>query len=47
MANTKKPEVTKEQIEHANSLWINFTVWMKWGVIAIVISLALMALFLV
>ena len=46
MANTKKPEVTKAQIDQATSLWHSFTRWSKWGVIAIIISLALMALFL-
>lgn len=47
MANAKKPEVTKEEIEHAETLWKNFTVWAKWGVIATMALLALMALTLV
>jgi len=47
MANAKKPEVTKEEIEHAAALWKNFTVWAKWGVIATMALLALMALTLV
>jgi len=36
MANTKKPEVTKAQIDRASSLWDNFTHWSKWCVIAII-----------
>ena len=47
MANAKKPEVTKEELEHAQSLWIDFTAWMKWSVIAVIICLALMAVTLV
>jgi len=47
MANAKKPEVTKEEIEHATTLWKNFTVWTKWGVISVVAILALMAVALV
>ncbi len=47
MANTQKPKVTKKEIEHAHSLWANFTVWMKWGVISAVVVLGIMALALV
>lgn len=47
MANAKKPEVTKQEIEQARSLWDNFTVWMKWGVVSIVALLGLMAITLV
>ena len=47
MANAQKPEATKEAIENANNLWTRFTVSMKWGVIAVVLCLALMAVTLV
>jgi len=47
MANAQKPEVTKEQVEHAQNLWHNFTKSTKWSVIAVIICLALMALLLV
>lgn len=47
MANAQKPEVAKEELEKAHSLWLGFTSWMKWGIISTVIILALMALTLV
>ena len=47
MGTAQKPNVTKEEIEQAQTLWVNFTELMKWGVIAVIIVLALMATFLV
>jgi len=47
MANTTKPTVDKKELENAQNLWHTFTKWSKWGTIAIVIALALMALFLI
>lgn len=47
MGQTQKPEVTKAEIEGAQTLWNNFTELLKWSVIAIIIVLALMAAFLV
>lgn len=46
MASSQKPEVTPEEIRHARDLWHGFTEFMKWGVIAVIASLVLMALFL-
>lgn len=47
MANTQKPEVSPEALNEAKSLWHNFIVASKWGIILIVILLILMAIFLV
>lgn len=46
MAETKKPNVTKAEIENSQALWTSFTEFMKWGVIAVIVVLALMAAFL-
>lgn len=47
MANAQKPEVTKEEIQHARTLWAGFADLMKWGVVSVIVTLALMAFFLV
>lgn len=46
MANTQKPDVTPEELAHAQGLWIGFTNLLKWGTIVTISGLALMALFL-
>jgi hypothetical protein len=46
MASSQKPDVTPEEIQKAQDLWIGFTGLMKWGVISVIICLALMAAFL-
>ena len=46
MANAEKPDVTAEEVQHAQSLWEGFTVLLKWGTIATITIVALMALFL-
>jgi hypothetical protein len=46
MAKAAKPEFTKEQVETASDMWQRFTVFTKWGCIAVTILLAAMALFL-
>jgi hypothetical protein len=46
MASSQKPDVTPEEIQHAHDLWHGFTGFMKWGIIAVIASLILMALFL-
>lgn len=43
MGSTSKPEVTKQEIQEATNLWVNFTKYTKWGVIAIIVVLVLMA----
>ena len=47
MAQSQKPETSPEDIQKAQNLWASFTVFMKYGVIATIIPLILMALFLV
>lgn len=47
MANAEKVEVSKEDIENAEALWAGFTNLMKYSIIAIVVVLALMAIFLI
>lgn len=47
MGTAKKPEVTKEEIAHAQEGWVNFTKFLLWGTITtigIVVFLALVAL---
>ncbi|HPD83706.1 MAG: hypothetical protein R3D88_03270 [Alphaproteobacteria bacterium] len=44
MANTKKPEVTQAQIDHARHAWIEFTKFMKYGVIATIGAVIVLAL---
>ena len=47
MGNTKKPDVTKEELEHAQAGWVNFTKFLLWGTlgtIGIVVFLALVTL---
>jgi hypothetical protein len=44
MAETKTVSVDKKQLEHAQSLWHNFGVASKWGIIAVVVSLIGLAL---
>ena len=46
MANTQKPDVTAEEINHARYLWGGFTALLKWGTFATITVLILMALFL-
>ena len=46
MGQAQKPEVTKAEINSAQTLWVNFTELLKWSVVAIIIVLALMAAFL-
>ncbi len=47
MANQTKPEYSKESLDDAKKLWATFTQWSKYGTIAIVVILAIMALFLI
>lgn len=47
MASTEKTKVTKAEIDHAQTLWTNFTVLLKWGTIATIACLAIMAITLV
>lgn len=47
MGTAKKPEVTKEEIDHAQEGWVNFTKFLLWGTIgtiAVVVLLALITL---
>lgn len=44
MANPQKPDVTPEEASKAKELWEKFTVGMKWGIIATVGLLVLLAL---
>ncbi len=46
MANAKKVEVTKEEIEDATSVWVGFTKLTMVSVVAIIAILVLMAIFL-
>lgn len=46
MGNHKAVEVTKEEIENAKAVWDGFTKFSKFGIIAVCVSLVLMALFL-
>lgn len=43
MANATKPEVTKEELEAAQSMWHSFTTWGKYSIIGVCALLALMA----
>jgi len=47
MGQSKQPEYDKKELENAKALWEKFTTYSKWGIVATVILLALMALFLV
>jgi len=47
MAKTSKPEFDPKELDNAQKLWKTFTEWSKWGTLAVVIIVALMALFLV
>jgi hypothetical protein len=46
MANTQKVDVTKEEVQKAQNLWLSFTTMMKWGIIVVIATLVFMALFL-
>ncbi len=47
MANAKKVEVTAAELKTSNKFWLEFMKFTKYGVIAIVVFLGLLALFLV
>lgn len=47
MEHAQKPDVTAEEIQHAQSLWDGFTTLLTWGTVTTIIIVALMALFLV
>ena len=47
MGQSKQPEYDKKELENAKNLWGKFTFFSKWSVLAICISLALMAWLLV
>lgn len=42
MGSDTKPEVTKEELESAQSMWSNFTEWSKYAIIAICAGLAIL-----
>lgn len=44
MANSSKVEYTQEQVDRANRLWGNFTKLLKYGTIATIVSVILLAL---
>lgn len=46
MGSNTKPEVTKEELKAAQSMWGNFTEWSKYAIIAICASLALLGFLL-
>ncbi len=47
MAKSTKPEYSKEELHNAKNLYSKFLSYSKWGIIATIAILALMALFLV
>lgn len=46
MGNTEKPEVTVEEVQKAENLWVGFTYLLKYGTIATIGGLVLLAIFL-
>ena len=44
MGNTEKPEVTAEELQNAQSCWVGFTELIKWGTIASIAGVVLLAL---
>ena len=46
MAGSHNTESDPESLEKAQTLWKDFTEWMKYGVIAVIAVLILMAIFL-
>lgn len=44
MAKTEKPETNPEDLQKAQNLWDQFTVSMKYGIIATIVVLVLMAI---
>lgn len=46
MGTNNKPEVTKEELDIAQSMWGNFTEWSKYAIIAICIGLAVLGIVL-
>jgi len=42
MVNNKKPEVTKEQVEAAKTMWAGFTEYSKYALIVISAGLAIL-----
>ncbi len=44
MADAPKVEYTQEQVDRANRLWGNFTKLMKYGTIATIVSVVLLAI---
>lgn len=47
MAQSQKPETSPEDVQKAENLWTQFTVYMKYAIIVTLIVLALMAFTLV
>ncbi len=47
MAKTTKPEYSKEELQNAQSLYHKFLSFSKWGIVATIVTLVLLALFLV
>ncbi len=46
MGNSNKPDVTKEELEAAKTMWNGFTEWSKYAIIAICASLAFLGFIL-
>jgi len=47
MTNAQKPEVSSEAVDKAEDLWVKFTEMTKWGTIATIVILAIMAITLI
>lgn len=44
MASQDPVPVNEKELEHLQKLWANFSVWSKWGIIFVVLVLALLAI---
>jgi hypothetical protein len=44
MANAEKPEVTQAEIVHSRELWSGFTKLLKYGTIATILAVIMIAL---
>lgn len=44
MGSNSKPDITKEELNNAQAMWVNFTQWSKYGIIFVCASLAILGL---
>lgn len=42
MGNNTKPEITKEELKDAQSMWVRFTEWSRYSIIFVCVALALL-----